>query len=1778
MPSGGLLAWGSRFGLRARALGLALGFPLLGSLGNVGCGSEDGKHTAVECRSDEDCDATELGVCDVATCVEGRCQLDSQPDGHRCDDSDPLTGEDACLSGICAGVALTCEDELGPCLKSVYDPESDECVVEPVEDGVPCDDADACTQLDSCQAGECVGAEPKTCEATDDCHVAGECDPETGECSQVNAEDGTACDDGRLCTSSDSCQDGACSGVEPECDDGLTCSVDSCDEASGSCGADVTQCSCEQDEDCSDGNLCNGVEHCDLGSKLCQAGTATVCPSSTDPCLRNVCQASTGGCEPEPTVNGTLCDDGNACTGSDTCQEGACVGSDDVVCTALSQCHTPGTCDASTGLCDNPEKPANSPCSDADACTATDSCQAGACVGTGQVTCPASDQCHDPGVCNAATGGCSNPAKPDGVGCDDGDKCSSGDACQSGSCTPSTQTSCAALDGCHLAGTCDSATGNCTNPPKPDGSACNDNSVCTPTDTCTGGKCGGAVKSCDDGVACSVDSCSDKVGGCESDRSNCPCTANEQCNDGNPCNGVETCDQLQCKPGTAVNCSAFDDTCNVGVCNPASGACSASPKQNGTLCDDADACTPSSSCQGGTCTGANRKVCTASDQCHDAGVCNASTGTCTDPPKSNGSTCNDGDACTQTDSCQAGKCTGANPLVCPAAAECRNPGVCNKATGGCSYSVKANGSACSDNNLCTTSDSCQGGLCVGANPKPCTASDQCHVAGTCDPASGNCSNPSKPNNSACSDGDVCTLVDTCQSGVCTTDPTKKQTCRAKDQCHDVGTCDKLLGCLDPPKPDGTACVDPSKCTTGDACQAGVCAGQPVLCAASDQCHDAGSCDPATGACSNPSKPDNTPCNDNKTCIENEKCVAGVCRGSSLTCSDGITCTVDSCVEPTGCKYDPGTCDCDEDLDCDDKNPCNGVESCNLKTLSCVAGTTKDCSGLNDGCNVGVCDRQTGACVATPLADGTACNDGTLCTRTDTCKTGKCVGADPVVCSAGDDCHDAGTCDPAKGQCSPPTAKADGTKCDDKSACSRTDTCQAGKCTGSNPVVCAPSDDCHDAGTCAPATGVCSAGPAKANGSSCNDGSQCTKTDQCQSGRCVGGNAVVCTASDDCHDVGVCAPGTGQCSNPAKLDGSKCDDKSQCTATDSCQAGRCVGAGTTVCTPLGQCYVAGTCDAATGACSNPPAGAGKGCDDTNACTTGEACDGSGNCSRGNPVVCPAPPQCKTSLCDPVKGCGFGNQPPGTGCDDGKVCTWHDQCGRAGLCGGVQRDNASSDWADDPGTRASSVDTFSDPEGNAVIVGVYTAPLVRFNDKDDKTYTELSMPDKNTRGIYWAVYEELKGAIVRVGTIAAGTGLVSVSHATSHLDGSFTLIGTVQGGMSFGLEGTTPFSVAAKDLEGFVAHYQKDGTIAWVAELVVGAQQSFSVDSVAAFDDGAVIAIGSISGLISFHHAKGGGEFAKAEGSGVWAVRFSASGTGQWGGMVVRPDGGATARAVTTHEDGGASLTGGFGGTAKLGLGGTFGELGVQVSAAEVKGGGDIWYEKLDEKGNIKWGGRLGGTALDLAGDVARGKGGGALLLANVLGSGPNADDPQNKVTQPLYATSAGVLQAHVIGINPAGLLVSDGLIADNNGKGPTRGYQLKVDAGGAHAVGGLFSSHTDFWSAVGFGSGKPPAAGISRFIDSSVNGPSTLFAARVDLASRFAWAVPAGGDGSGMATGNWDIVMTGHPEHAITMAGMFKARDISFGDKKTELLSADVELGNPFVVHLNSEAQYDFVCP
>ena len=253
------------------------------------------------------------------------------------------------------------------------------------------------------------------------------------------------------------------------------------------------------------------------------------------------------------------------------------------------------------------------------------------------------------------------------------------------------------------------------------------------------------------------------------------------------------------------------DACHVGVYNPQTHACTNPAAANGTACDDGNPTTVGDVCTGGTCAGVDRCVgvtCTAQDQCHHAGICDPNTGACSNPVAGDGTSCSDGNHCTQWDVCLAGVCAGGNPVACGAVDQCHTGGTCDPSTGACTTPRATDGTPCADGDACTQSDTCINGECIAANPVTCTAADQCHAAGTCDPGTGVCSNPVLADATPCSDGNGCTQPDRCNAGVCTGGP--PLTCAPPDQCHFPGTCDPGMGiCSNPPLPISPASAMPA---------------------------------------------------------------------------------------------------------------------------------------------------------------------------------------------------------------------------------------------------------------------------------------------------------------------------------------------------------------------------------------------------------------------------------------------------------------------------------------------------------------------------------------------------------------------------------------------------------------------------------------------------------------------------------------------------------------------------------------------------------------------------------------------------------------------------------------------------------------------------------------------------------------------------------------------------------------------------------------------------------
>src|SRR6185436_17958857 len=92
-------------------------------------------------------------------------------------------------------------------------------------------------------------------------------------------------------------------------------------------------------------------------------------------------------------------------------------------------------------------------------------------------------------------------------------------------------------------------------------------------------------------------------------------------------------------------------------CNEAADNCTA-PDANGTACDDGVFCTGADSCLSGICAAHTGNPCPGPDgdpNCAES--CNEAVDDCMGPDP-NGSVCDDGDRCTESDACQGGTCTG----------------------------------------------------------------------------------------------------------------------------------------------------------------------------------------------------------------------------------------------------------------------------------------------------------------------------------------------------------------------------------------------------------------------------------------------------------------------------------------------------------------------------------------------------------------------------------------------------------------------------------------------------------------------------------------------------------------------------------------------------------------------------------------------------------------------------------------------------------------------------------------------------------------------------------------------------------------------------------------------------------------------------------------------------------------------------------------------------------------------------------------------------------------
>jgi hypothetical protein len=332
----------------------------------------------------------ELDCDDQSTCTKDKCIPEvgctySNVEGD-CDDGDPCTLQDACTAGVCVGSPLDCDD-LDPCTNDSCDPATLECLHQAHSD--PCDDEDECTETDACTDGVCIGV-PKDCDDGNPC-TNDACDPSlAGGCINDNMD--VPCDDGDACTEIDMCVDGECvaGDNEPDCDDHNPCTADMCDSdagcknlnivtecddgnpctaddmcANGTCAGSTNLCECQVNGDClefEDGDLCNGVLFCDGNVCNIVAGSIVTCQGGvgTD-CKVFGCNPDTGTCGYSFPNEGGECDDGDKCTSDDTCAGGECLGLPVVDCGVGDPCNGDADCVPGLvcldGVCEKPPCP-----------------------------------------------------------------------------------------------------------------------------------------------------------------------------------------------------------------------------------------------------------------------------------------------------------------------------------------------------------------------------------------------------------------------------------------------------------------------------------------------------------------------------------------------------------------------------------------------------------------------------------------------------------------------------------------------------------------------------------------------------------------------------------------------------------------------------------------------------------------------------------------------------------------------------------------------------------------------------------------------------------------------------------------------------------------------------------------------------------------------------------------------------------------------------------------------------------------------------------------------------------------------------------------------------------------------------------------------------------------------------------------------------------------------------------------------------------------------------
>ncbi|KAK5582007.1 hypothetical protein RB653_003588 [Dictyostelium firmibasis] len=551
--------------------------------------------------------------------------------------------------------------------------------------------------------------------------------------------------------------------------------------------------SCPTNLACVDG-VCNPGVGCIYSKRNC---TRSNCEEST-------CNRQTNACQHKAIAN---------CV---SCPSQGCITTD--FCNPLG-CGPDGKCLATAKKCD-----------DGDYCT-RDYCDAGTCyhtpipkcVNCASIGCITKDDCL-PQVCSVDGKSCVTA-----TACNDSKSCTD-DTCDQGHCT-FVPIDCDDKDACTI-DTC-SETGGCVHTPLDDCVACT-GLACITTDYClekvcsdSGTKCIEIPKDCDDGNACTIDTCVSPIGSCRH-------TTIENCTDCGAfnCITLDDCQPLVCPTDGSTTCvgtlKSCDDNkgCTFNLCHSPDGTCSSAPIDDCLTCSQPGiGCFTNDYCHPVVCSDSGDSCITTDRDCNDYDYCTIDfclNGECINENIVNCVNCTNGIGCTTTDFCNQVICSESGdscvdvPLNCSDGLKC-TIGSCISPEGICTQTTIENCIEC-ENEACITTDLCypvgcglDGNCFNNFTNFLCDDHDYC----TSDLCTGyGCEHYSYTGCENCTDGGCFTFSDICNHYGCNfTGDGKCMFTRLECDDHDPCTkdyCTYLGGCDYVPIKD---CVTPSETPT-----------------------------------------------------------------------------------------------------------------------------------------------------------------------------------------------------------------------------------------------------------------------------------------------------------------------------------------------------------------------------------------------------------------------------------------------------------------------------------------------------------------------------------------------------------------------------------------------------------------------------------------------------------------------------------------------------------------------------------------------------------------------------------------------------------------------------------------------------------------------------------------------------------------------------------------------------------------------------------------------------